>query len=336
MNSRPSLPWPITPMNHVLISSRLADPNTLTQLVNVVDAFNSRSMAEYGSVGETFTTSWVRGKRLNPTEFLFFHRNQVPCVTQDHVHQLARVISLNPGVKIEEVGTALKGEPHISVMGSHILNVPTGYLAKVFLGSSKEPVLLDQGPHVIHDSTFATDGEDSYLMNKSFTYIKHGVIHLLRVLPGRIAKVWYGNQAVLLESQVEPYVVVSPLFRFDKDVDQNDPLISHGNSHRVRVPRGKLAAVWVDNTPMLLDARTQAYEFVTPYFSVAGQDWLKDTNDKLIVHGSIKRILPSTGEVCVVYENGALKILAPDPRGKPYMIDNETHLGSADKFLPNS
>ena len=150
--------------------------------------------------------------------------------------------------------------------------------------------------------------------------------------PGNVAKVWYGVQAVLLESQTEPYVIVSPLFRFSELVDQNAPLISHGTSHRVRVPKGCLAKVWVNNVPHLLPAREEHYEYVTPYFSTStAGDWLVDSNAKLVVHGSIKRIMPSTGEVCVAYENGGLIVISPDPGGKPFITDNETFL--VDGFL---
>ena len=118
-----------------------------------------------------------------------------------------------------------------------------------------------QGPHVIHDPTLVL-ALNSYLVEKSTAYINHGTLHLLRVPPGKIAQVWYGVQAVLLESQTEPYVVVSPLFRYDKLVEQSAALISHGTSHRVRVPRGRLAKVWVDNVPLLLNARQEHYEYV--------------------------------------------------------------------------
>jgi hypothetical protein len=136
-------------------------------------------------------------------------------------------------------------------------------------------------------------------------------------------------QAVLLESQTEPYVVVSPLFRFEKLVDQSAALISHGTSHRVRVPRGRLAKVWVDNVPLLLNARQEHYEYVTPYFTCASGEWLVDSNEKLVVHGSIKRVMPSTGEVCVAYENGALIVINQSMDGKPFITDNEVHTAQA-------
>ena len=304
-HSRPPLPWPVIAVQQVVTPSTLKHPDPRVQLDNVVAAFNSRSLEAYHSLDASFTTSFLRGERVPPTDFAFFARNQVPCCSQDTSNLLARTLTPNPSVKTEKVCNSVKTEPYIGIMGSHIINVPVGQYGKILTGSSRQAQLLDEGPHVIHDPTLLIDERGGFLVAKSKDYIDHGTLHLLRVPPGKVAKVWYGVQAVLLESQTEPYVIVSPLFRFSELVDQNAPLISHGTSHRVRVPKGCLAKVWVNNVPHLLPAREEHYEYVTPYFSTStAGDWLVDSNAKLVVHGSIKRIMPSTGEVCVAYENG--------------------------------
>jgi len=53
-----------------------------------------------------------------------------------------------------------------------------------------------------------------------------------------------------------------------------------------------------------------------------------------IEHGSIKRIIPHTGEVAITYKNGILVILDPPKDGKPIMITSATH--NFDGFLSTS
>jgi len=311
--------WEAQPSD-VIVRSTLRDADSNRQILNVVNAFNSRSIAAYNSLDATVTTSWVRGKRIAPNNLLFVHRNQIPVAVDDHEHQIARTINLSPGVEIDVIGERARNSPHISEFGSHIINVPAGQYAKIALGSSRRPLLLDEGPHVIHDSTLALGD----FVDKSTDYIScGGVVHVLRVPPGQLAKVWIGSQAILLEHRPTEYVADNPLFRLESIVQQDTPLISHGNFHRCRVPRGKIGMVWVDNTPRMLTAQMTAYEFDTPYFRTE-VNWLRDAYDKLIVHGSIKRILPSTGEVCVAYQGGNLIILKPEQQREAYLIDDET------------
>ena len=310
----------------VVVRSPLRDPDSNRQIANVVAAFNARSLAAYGDLDATVTTSWLRGKRIAPNNLLFVHRNQTPVAVDDHQHLVARTLNPSPGVTIELIGERARNSPHIVEFGSHIINVPAGQYCKIALGSSRRPLLLDEGPHVIHDSTLAM----SDFVDKSTDYIQcGGVVHVLRVPPGQLAKVWIGTQAILLEHRPSEYIVDNPLFRLDSIVPQDAPLVSHGNLHRVRVPRGKIGCIWVNNTPRMLTAQEGAFEFDTPYFRTE-QAWLRDAYDKLIVHGSIKRILPSTGEVCVAYRAGTLIILKPEQQ-QAYLIDDETF--QVDGFL---
>lgn len=57
--------------------------------------------------------------------------------------------------------------------------------------------------------------------------------------------------------------------------------------------------------------------------AAAGTELFEDSTSPCIVHGSIKRLQPRTGEVCLCYENGQLVIREPPTNGKPIWIDDE-------------
>ena len=59
----------------MIVRSTLRDPDSDRQIQNVLNAFNAPSIAAYGSLDATVTTSWVRGKRIDPNNLLFLHRN---------------------------------------------------------------------------------------------------------------------------------------------------------------------------------------------------------------------------------------------------------------------
>lgn len=316
----------------ICIPSTLRSANTAQLLKNVVEAFNEPSKDAYGSVSATIVQSWIRGTRVAPDNFAFFHRNQIPCMSQSHDVPIARNLTLDPGVIIESAGVFSKRAPHISVCGSHIIQIPTGFYGKITRGTFSDPLLLDEGAHVIHDSTLLFNSAKD-VVSKVTDYINHGTIHILRVQPGQLAKVWYGSEPYLLEHRTEPYVIKSPIFKLGEIINQNELFIQHGNFHRIRIPKGKIGKVWVNNVPRLLTAEREVYEFTTPYFATSGPNltWLVDVNSKLIVHGSIKRVLPVTGECCVCSEFGRLMVLFPDPENKPFETDNENF--AVDDFL---
>lgn len=51
----------------------------------------------------------------------------------------------------------------------------------------------------------------------------------------------------------------------------------------------------------------------------------ENASDSFIEHGSIKRIIPHTGEVAITYNNGILTIIPPPRDGKPVIINSATH-----------
>lgn len=160
--------------------------------------------------------------------------------------------------------------------------------------------------------------------------------YLVNVPQGKLAKAWIGNtQAVLLGQG--PHVIHHPNFRLEKNplITLTDNYIQHGNLHIVRVPRGKLAAIWLGAKPMLLESQEEPYVFDDPTFSISTfneNDYFIDATTPLITHGSIKRVLPSTGQAGIAYNNGQLEIL--NASDKPFVVDSPTY--RVDGFIQTS
>lgn len=150
---------------------------------------------------------------------------------------------------------------------------------------------------------------------------------LVNVPQGKLAKAWIGNtQAVLLGQG--PHVFHHPNFKLEKNplVSLTDNYIQHGNLHIIRVPRGKLAAIWLGAKPILLESQEEPYVFDDPTFSMTtfgDNEYFIDANTPLITHGSIKRILPSTCKSAIAYNNGQLEILTA--ADKPFIKDSPTY-----------
>ena len=214
----------------------------------------------------------------------------------------------------------------------HILRVPAGKYAKVWINSVPELLPYSPIPYVFKGNfRTAAPGEDNYLVDVSDPYINHGYINRLRVPAGKVAKIWRGTEPVLLESRPEPYEYHDPLFKvepfgyIDGNANQpvyfknaSDPYIQHGTIHRIRVPAGKVAKVWIGSEARLLESRAEPYEFSDPLFKLEPpyptkpQELFADSTDKTIVHGNIKRIIPDTGEVAIAYDGGKLEVFGPN------------------------
>lgn len=153
--------------------------------------------------------------------------------------------------------------------------------------------------------------------------------YVVNVPQGKLVKAWLGNNEPIFLA-AGPHVIRHPNFRLDAQhtVNLSDQYISHGNFHILRVPRGKVAKIWLGSTPHLLEAREEPYIFNDPTFKIMftqenqQRNYFYNASDRLIEHGSIKRILPRTGEVAVTYDNGRLKILEASDR--PFTVDSPT------------
>lgn len=253
-------------LSDVVMSSTLADRNAERQAANILNAFNE------GITKSCFTNSLVRGKWIDRGTFLLGHRNKKPelAAFQPDAY-IARVLTVDPSVTTEIIGTFKQSDLFFGAHGSYVLNVPVGHYAKAYSGNM--PLLFGPGPHVIHDPTFIFDLKNG-LITQSDLYIKHESISILRVPAGKIAKIWIGSDPILLEARQEPYVFNTPYFRID--------------------PK-------------------------------SATDYFFDATEPCIVHGSIKRLMPHTGQVAVTYNNGRLEVIEPRSDNQPTVINSPAH-----------
>lgn len=247
-------------LEDIIRPSKLSNQNPELQNKQIVEEFNR------GNKEDITVESVAFGKRIDQDEFRLVHRNNVPQLVP-FTYYPRRLGVYYTGVT-EQIGIFKQTDLVIGAHGRFLVNVPQGKLAKVWLGTN-EPVLLSQGPHVIHHPNFRLD--QAPLVNLSEPYISHGNYKILRVPRGKVAKIWLGSTPYLLESSPEPYVFDDPTFRIEQDPN-------HG------------------------------------YFT--------DAASELIIHGSIKRLLPRTGTVAITYDNGKLNVI--EATGKPTTIDSPT------------
>jgi hypothetical protein len=105
----------------------------------------------------------------------------------------------------------------------------------------------------------------------------------------------YGNEARVLMTRSEPFRFNDPQFALDGDgefVNCLDNLasnwhISHGNLHIVRVPRGKYAALFLNNEAVILNDRVNPYVFCTPWFRV-------ETEERVLINQRAEYICHNT------------------------------------------
>jgi regulator of protease activity HflC (stomatin/prohibitin superfamily) len=158
--------------------------------------------------------------------------------------------------------------------------------------------------------------------------------HVLNVPAGHYACAFSKNRPVLYGEG--PHVIIDPTFEFDANdgfVSQQEPYIRHSTINILRIPAGKVAKVWIGTMPYLYESRKDPYVIVDAQFQLVTHVGKKKGDEKLfcsasdsfIEHGSIKRIIPHTGEVAITYNNGILTIIPPPKDGKPVIIDSATH-----------
>jgi len=167
---------------------------------------------------------------------------------------------------------------------------------------------------------------------------------VLNVPAGYFAKGISKSQPILYGGGT--HVIHDTTFQFNEQsgfVSQLEPYIQHSTIHILRVPSGKVAKAWFGTEPKILESRKDPYVYIDPQFRLEIRD--NSGNDKgtalfhnatarYIEHGSIKRIIPHTGEVAITFDNGILHIIPPPKEGKPIMIDSPTH--NFDGFISTS
>ncbi|KAN0031975.1 hypothetical protein ACTFIV_005848 [Dictyostelium citrinum] len=258
-------------LSQVVIRSDFANETSNRQSKIIVERFNE------GIINPTFTDSPALGRaapRLDSSYFALCHRNKIAELFDPCGQRFGTVYSADPTTIIEYNGGIQKTCRYFGLYGKHVLNVPSGHFAKAL--SKNRPVIYGEGPHVIIDPTFIFD-EKTGFVNQQEPFINHSTINILRVPSGKVAKVWIGTQPQILESRREPYVFVDAQF---KVVEQ----------------------------------------------TVGGNDkYFYNSSASFMEHGSIKRIIPHTGEVAITYNNGNLTIIPTPKDGKPVIIDSPTH-----------
>jgi hypothetical protein len=310
-----------------VIKSILVDSDPNRQMNNIVQAFNQGR--------KSIMTTSVFGHRINPDKFRIVVKNNVPELVPPTSAQLRKQLFVSPSTKTNEVGEFNQTDLFIGGYGSYLVNVPQGKIAKAWRGNI--PILLGPGPHVIHDPNLRQVKADD-LVDINTNYIQHSTYHIIWVNPGHCQKIWINTTPYfLIPSGDSPYVFNEPVFSKPENATPlNTGYITHGNFNIVQVPRGKVAKIWLNSTkPMLLEASDDPYVFTDPSFKLDPKnkhEFFEDASERLIIHGSIKRIMPRTGEVAITYNNGNLETIGPNPNKEPIIIKEVNHI--FDRFLP--
>lgn len=249
-------------LDQVVTKSKLADKNPDVQAKKILDAFNE----DIKPADSAFTTSLVRGSRIPPGFFQLGHRNQKPELAPSSMGLIARHIPWPlSGNTIQLLGEPFSQNTIFAgQFGTYLVNVPNGYFVKAWT-NSRTPVLLDEGPHVIHDKTFQLAGSTSseYLVKKSENFIQHGTMTILRVALGSLVKAWYGAQPLLLgpelaDTQPFEYICNDVKFRVEMAKGAETPwihinsFIHHERLHHLRVEAGTAVKAMFGTTPLLL------------------------------------------------------------------------------------
>lgn len=193
--------------------------------------------------------------------------------------------------------------------------------------NSTQPVILAPGLHIYNTPSFrfvkAVDIKEPN--------IKHGTITILSVKRGSYALVW--------ESPTQPrilrqgnYVIMSPMFRFEKFVAMEDEYIKHGTIHIIQVPKGNLAKVLEGVSPKLLTEGVHMVDHQNFHFK-----GLVDLKSLLIQHETITRFRVNQGQIgLATWRNEAVFVDVPGT----YEVDSADFIyhssaSVSDKLLQN-
>lgn len=82
-------------------------------------------------------------------------------------------------------------------------------------------------------------------------------------------------------------------------VKESDSYINHATIHHIRIPAGKLALAWLGSHAKILEDTGRPYKINHPLFRLEKKDkgYFLNATEQMITHGSIKRIIPHTGQV---------------------------------------
>jgi regulator of protease activity HflC (stomatin/prohibitin superfamily) len=304
--------------NDVVIRSTLYSDDPETQIKNIVQEFNQTRKS-------IMTKSFV-GERTNPDKFRIVALNNQPELVPPSKYKYRKSIYLNPNDKTEEMGTHHQTKLFFGAYGHYVINVPVGKVALAWKGNT--PIVLGQGPHVIHDANLREIKEEN-LVDANSGYISHGTIHIIRVQPNYVCLIWIKYEPYILPPREEPYVFNEAVFTKEKDlVPLTSGYINHSKYHILQIPDGKVATVWFGAEPKILESRPDPYIINDQTFRLekkSANETFESATAGIIQHGAIKRIMPKTGEVAITYNNGKLVTYDPPSDHNPIIITNPNH-----------
>ena len=225
------------------------------------------------------------------------------------------------------------GDPYIRHGTYHIFRVPPGSIAKITIGTTPYILTHRSDPYIFNHPVFNLVQPFTSLNDP---WINHGTCNIFRVPPGSVAKITIGTTPYILLHRPEPYIFNHQMFNLIQPFTSlTEAWINHGNYNVLQVPFGKIAKIWLGSNPFILEAREEPYFYTDPSFRVVmNQDksYFTNASDQIIVHGSLKRLMPRTGEVAITYDNGRLQIYQPTDTHDPIVITNVNHV--FDSFIP--
>jgi hypothetical protein len=317
-------PTGLLDVDKVVVQSTLINADHHQQMNNIVEEFNREK-------DKIVTNSPIWGERITPDSFRLVAKNNVATLVPPSENKVRKKIYLSPNDATEELGIFKQTELFFGAYGSYVLNVPVNKIALCWKGNI--PVLFGPGPHVIHDRNFREVTERD-LVDVNSQHINHGNYTIIRVYPLHIARIFINNLPYFLLPNEKPYVFNETVFKFVDFVQMTTPYIAHGNYHILQIPRGKVAKIWKGSIPELLEAREMPYLFEDQTFRVephSADETFASSTESAIIHGSIKRLMPKTGEVAITFDNGRLVIYECPKESNPIMITSPNH--SFDGFL---
>ncbi|MFI4919438.1 MAG: SPFH domain-containing protein [Legionellales bacterium] len=144
-----------------------------------------------------------------------------------------------------------QAEHYIPHGNKHILRIPQGKYAKVWIGNDAILLKHQSLPYYIDHPVFKLElnKDRNFLFDLTDFYIAHGTQHFVRVPEGKIAKIWVGSAAILLEKGFYQYN--DPTFKLDVNdgdlfYNATQRLITHGNIKRV-IPHTGEVGISYDN-----------------------------------------------------------------------------------------
>ena len=307
----------LIPFDRAIIKSSLASDAAAEQISNIVKEFNLGR--------KTIMSQSSLGTRIEPDEFRLVSLNNKPELVPPSKDPYRKQIFVFPN-KTKELGNHKQTKLFFGAYGSYVVNVPIGKIALAWKGNV--PIMLGTGPHVIHDPNMRKISEEN-LVDISTSYIKHGTYHILRVPQGHVAKILIKNTPYFLVPSSEPYIFNEPVIEFEKDLTKlTSGYIAHGNYHIIQVPNNKVAKIWIGSQAYILEADNKPYVYNNPSFRLEPKNEnenFESATERVIIHGSIKRLMPRTGEVAITFDNGRLETYGASIDNEPTMITSANH-----------